>query len=33
MNRGTFVIFGIVVLILGVGIPALAISREGSEGP
>ena len=32
MNRGTFVIFGIVVLILGVGIPALAISREGSEG-
>ena len=32
MNRSTFVIFGIVVLILGVGIPALAISREGSKG-
>lgn len=31
MNRGTFVIFGIVVLILGIGIPAWAISREGSE--
>jgi mono/diheme cytochrome c family protein len=32
MNRSTFVMFGIVVLILGVGIPAWAISREGSEG-
>ncbi len=31
MNRGTFVIFGIVVLLLGVGIPAWAISQEGSE--
>src|SRR5512134_3963408 len=31
MKRSTFVIFGIVVLILGVGIPAWAISQEGSE--
>jgi mono/diheme cytochrome c family protein len=31
MNRGTFVIFGLVVLILGIGIPAWAISQEGSE--
>src|SRR5262245_54360682 len=31
MKRSTFVIFGLVVLILGVGIPALAISQEGSE--
>jgi mono/diheme cytochrome c family protein len=29
MNRGTFVIFGIVVLVLAVLIPAWAISREG----
>jgi sulfite dehydrogenase len=33
MNRGTFVIFGLVVLLLGVGIPAWAITREGSESP
>jgi mono/diheme cytochrome c family protein len=31
MKRGTFVIFGIAVLLLGVLIPAWAISREGSE--
>ncbi len=31
MNRSTFVIFGLVVIILGIGIPAWAISREGSE--
>ena len=31
MNRGTFVIFGLVVLLLGVGVPAWAISQEGSE--
>jgi mono/diheme cytochrome c family protein len=29
MNRGTFVIFGIVVLVFAVLIPAWAISREG----
>src|SRR5262245_60246769 len=29
MKRSTFVIFGIVVLILGVGIPAWAINHEG----
>jgi mono/diheme cytochrome c family protein len=32
MKRSTFVMFGIVVLLLGVGIPALALSKEGSEG-
>jgi len=31
MKRSTFVIFGIAVLLLGVLIPAWAISREGSE--
>ncbi len=31
MNRGTFVIFGIVVLLFGILIPAWAISREGSS--
>jgi len=31
MKRSTFVMFGLVVLILGVGIPAWAISQEGSE--
>ena len=31
MKRSTFVIFGLVVLILGVGIPAWAINQEGSE--
>jgi mono/diheme cytochrome c family protein len=30
MKRSTFVIFGLVVLILGIGIPALAINHEGS---
>ena len=30
MKRSTFVIFGLVVLILGVGIPAWAINHEGS---
>lgn len=32
MKRSTFVMFGIVVLLLGVGIPALALSKEGTEG-
>jgi mono/diheme cytochrome c family protein len=32
MKRSTFVIFGIVVLLFGVGIPALALTKEGSEG-
>src|SRR3954451_18936254 len=31
MKRSTFVMFGLVVLLLGVGIPAWAISHEGSE--
>jgi mono/diheme cytochrome c family protein len=31
MKRSTFVMFGIVVLLLGVGVPAWAISQEGSE--
>jgi mono/diheme cytochrome c family protein len=31
MKRSTFVMFGLVVLLLGVGIPAWAISNEGSE--
>jgi mono/diheme cytochrome c family protein len=31
MKRSTFVMFGLVVLILGVGIPAWAITNEGSE--
>jgi mono/diheme cytochrome c family protein len=31
MKRSTFVIFGLVVLLLGVGVPAWAISQEGSE--
>jgi mono/diheme cytochrome c family protein len=31
VNRSNFVIFGLVVLILGVGIPAWAITSEGSE--
>jgi mono/diheme cytochrome c family protein len=31
MKRSTFVMFGLVVLLLGVGIPAWAISQEGSE--
>jgi mono/diheme cytochrome c family protein len=31
MKRSTFVIFGLVVLLLGVGIPAWAINQEGSE--
>jgi mono/diheme cytochrome c family protein len=31
MKRSTFVIFGLVVLILGVGIPAWAITTEGTE--
>jgi mono/diheme cytochrome c family protein len=31
MKRSTFVMFGIVVLLLGVGIPALALTKEGSE--
>jgi mono/diheme cytochrome c family protein len=30
MKRSNFVIFGIVVLLLGIGIPALAINNEGS---
>ena len=31
MKRGTFVIFGLVVLILGIGIPAWAITNEGTQ--
>ena len=31
MKRSTFVIFGIVVLLFGVGIPALALTKEGSQ--
>ena len=31
MKRSTFVIFGLVVLILGIGIPAWAINHEGSQ--
>jgi mono/diheme cytochrome c family protein len=31
MKRSTFVIFGIVVLLFGVGIPAWALTKEGSE--
>ena len=31
MKRSSFVIFGLVVLVLGVGIPAWAITTEGSE--
>ena len=31
MKRSTFVMFGIVVLLLGVGIPAWALSKEGTE--
>jgi mono/diheme cytochrome c family protein len=31
VKRSTFVIFGLVVLLLGVGIPAWAITHEGSE--
>jgi len=31
MKRSNFVIFGLIVLVLGVGIPAWAITSEGSE--
>jgi mono/diheme cytochrome c family protein len=31
MKRSTFVIFGLVVLLLGVGIPTWAITTEGTE--
>jgi mono/diheme cytochrome c family protein len=31
VKRSNFVIFGLVVLVLGVGIPAWAITTEGSE--
>jgi mono/diheme cytochrome c family protein len=31
MKRSTFVMFGIVVLLLGIGVPAWAITHEGSE--
>jgi mono/diheme cytochrome c family protein len=31
MKRSTFVMFGLVILLLGVGIPAWAISHEGSQ--
>ncbi len=31
MNRGTFVIFGIVAILFAILIPAWAISREGGE--
>jgi mono/diheme cytochrome c family protein len=32
MTRSRFVIFGLVVLLLGIGIPALAINSAGSGG-
>jgi mono/diheme cytochrome c family protein len=31
MKRSSFVIFGIVVLLFGIGIPALAFTSQGSE--
>jgi cytochrome c6 len=31
VKRSTFVLFGIVVLLFGVGIPAWALTQEGSE--
>ena len=31
MKRSTFVIFGLVVLLLGVGVPAWAYTHQGSE--
>ncbi|HEX3561516.1 MAG TPA: cytochrome c [Solirubrobacterales bacterium] len=31
MKRSTFVMFGLVVLLLGVGVPAWAITQEGSQ--
>jgi mono/diheme cytochrome c family protein len=31
MKRSTFVMFGLVVLLLGVGVPAWAITHEGSQ--
>jgi mono/diheme cytochrome c family protein len=31
MKRSTFVMFGLVILLLGVGIPAWAINHEGSQ--
>jgi mono/diheme cytochrome c family protein len=31
MKRSTFVIFGLVVLILGIGVPAWAITHEGTQ--
>jgi mono/diheme cytochrome c family protein len=31
MKRSTFVIFGLVVLILGIGVPAWALTHEGTE--
>jgi cytochrome c6 len=33
MKRSTFVMFGIVVLLFGVGIPAWALSSSGSDSP
>jgi mono/diheme cytochrome c family protein len=33
MKRSTFVIFGIVVLLFGIGIPAWALSQSGSDSP
>jgi mono/diheme cytochrome c family protein len=32
MKRSTFVMFGIVVLLLGIGIPAWAYTHQGSQG-
>ena len=32
MKRSTFVIFGLVVLLLGVGVPAWALTHEGTQG-
>ena len=33
MKRSTLVIFGLVVLLLGVGVPAWAITQAGSDSP
>jgi mono/diheme cytochrome c family protein len=32
MKRSTFVIFGLVVLLLGIGVPAWAITHQGTQG-
>jgi mono/diheme cytochrome c family protein len=32
MKRSTFVIFGLVVLLLGIGVPAWALTHQGTQG-